>query len=555
MTFCERIWDKLNDFGFYQFRIFLLANLFDIPTAIAMVLPILTHAKMNFQCSFFNHSQNATDNNSSMLYSFKQDDFAKNFTIEQTNLSFCDNCCDHKCVDIIYSTELTSIVSEWNLICDEDFVTNFINTLTMVGLFFGGFIAGQLSDQYGRKKVLYGSFILLLIFQLISGMVNSWQIYCVCRFFIGTLISSTLVANFVLPMEYSIPKWRTFTGCLGFWPVGFMVLAFLGYFIRNWRYLTISTACISIPFLVTWWFVTESPRWLFAHGQKEDAKKILKKIEECNKAPPIHLIKMNRIIQEGQEKKLQQKKYSYCHLFSTLQMCKKTLILNYGWFICCSVYYGLVFTTKNLSGNPYLNIFLSGVVELPAIFLVLAINNSFGRKKTIILLIGVAGITSFSMYFLHMSGKYEVYPKLQVVLAMLAKFGIAGGWAALQIFSAELFPTVVRSLGVASCSMSARVGAIIAIQIIKLDKISKQVPFVIFGGECLLFSALLLCLPETAGMPLGDRLESAEREFPNSPLNEAEENERMNQNQEVGKNETQASCLDNTEMNQDGCSV
>lgn len=33
---------------------------------------------------------------------------------------------------------------------------------------------------------------------------------------------------------------------------------------------------------------------------------------------------------------------------------------------------------------------------------------------------------------------------LTIVLAMLGKSGIAGGWAAVQVFSAETFPTVVR---------------------------------------------------------------------------------------------------------------
>ena len=55
-----------------------------------------------------------------------------------------------------------------------------------------------------------------------------------------------------------------------------------------------------------------------------------------------------------------------------------------------------------------------------------------------------------------------------MVLAMVGKAGISGGWAALQVFSAELFPTVVRNIGVGTCSFSARIGAIVAPQIVYL---------------------------------------------------------------------------------------
>ena len=40
--------------------------------------------------------------------------------------------------------------------------------------------------------------------------------------------------------------------------------------------------------------------------------------------------------------------------------------------------------------------------------------------------------------------KMKELATLTRVLAMIGKAGIAGGWGALMVFSAELFPTVVR---------------------------------------------------------------------------------------------------------------
>ena len=67
------------------------------------------------------------------------------------------------------------------------------------------------------------------------------------------LFAGIMVVNFVLPMEFVGPKWRTFCGCIGFWACGLMSLALLGYLIPNWRHLTLACFAGGIPLLFTWW--------------------------------------------------------------------------------------------------------------------------------------------------------------------------------------------------------------------------------------------------------------------------------------------------------------
>ena len=88
------------------------------------------------------------------------------------------------------------------------------------------------------------------------------------------------------------------------------------------------------------------------------------------------------------------------------------------------------------------------------------------------------------------AGKLEELATLTIVLAMVGKAGISGGWAALQVFSAELFPTVVRNIGVGSCSFSARIGAIVAPQIVFL--VSIYILALIFVSQPLVCQWLLL---------------------------------------------------------------
>ena len=66
------------------------------------------------------------------------------------------------------------------------------------------------------------------------------------------------------------------------------------------------------------------------------------------------------------------------------------------------------------------------------------------------------------------------------------------------MYSAELYPTVVRSAGVGSSSLFARVGGAVAPYIGALDVVvSPTLPVVIFGFTALAAGAAATMLPET----------------------------------------------------------
>ena len=54
------------------------------------------------------------------------------------------------------------------------------------------------------------------------------------------------------------------------------------------------------------------------------------------------------------------------------------------------------------------------------------------------------------------------YETTIMVMSMMGKFGIAAAFAIVYVYTAEIFPTPIRSLGIGICSTSARFGGIIA---------------------------------------------------------------------------------------------
>ncbi|CAL1540067.1 unnamed protein product, partial [Lymnaea stagnalis] len=108
------------------------------------------------------------------------------------------------------------------------------------------------------------------------------------------------------------------------------------------------------------------------------------------------------------------------------------------------------------------------------------------------------------------------YLWVATVLATIGKFGASGAYANIWLFSAELFPTVLRSSGLSSGSFFARMGGLISPYIANLgsqdDGVVIQIlPLMIFGALSLIAGALAYLLPETKNARLPETIAEAIR--------------------------------------------
>ena len=95
---------------------------------------------------------------------------------------------------------------------------------------------------------------------------------------------------------------------------------------------------------------------------------------------------------------------------------------------------------------------------------------------------------------------------LQVILSLIGKFGASACFAIVYVYTAELFPTVIRNTAVGMCSTVARIGGICAILI---GLIPKPYPMVIMGIVACLAGGLAILFPETVGTTLSETMEDA----------------------------------------------
>merc|ERR1711935_1019239 len=95
------------------------------------------------------------------------------------------------------------------------------------------------------------------------------------------------------------------------------------------------------------------------------------------------------------------------------------------------------------------------------------------------------------------------------IMAFIGKFAVASCLSILYTYSAELYPTCVRSSAVGACSSRARIGGALSPLIFGLDHEYAWFSNTVFGILSLIAMITPLFLPETLGMPMSQTMREA----------------------------------------------
>uniref|UniRef100_A0A669QJ91 Major facilitator superfamily (MFS) profile domain-containing protein n=1 Tax=Phasianus colchicus TaxID=9054 RepID=A0A669QJ91_PHACC len=382
----------------------------------------------------------------------------------------------------VYPTaQQPSLLTEFDLVCDRKDLSDISQSVYMVGLLLGAMIFGPLSDRIGRRPVLLISILGQSLFSLAIAFLPNFIVYMVFRCIMATAVSGILITTLHGGVHYRDSV--LITHC--FLATGQLVLAGLSYGIRNWRLLQIAGSAPTFALFFYFWVLPESARWLVTKGKIEEAKKYLKKAASINKRTiPPELLDQVQPWHENKSMKTQLNTYS--------------IPLNFR-FMDSLVYYGLSLNVTGFGLDIYLTQLAFGVVELPGRICCIYLLQWFGRKKVQAVLLLLAGLMCLIIV-----GIPEDQAVAITVLAVIGKFAACASFSTSYVYSAELFPTIIRQSGVGLCSMAARVAGIIAPLIRLLEQYHKAIPMAVYGSATVLGGLLCFLLPETRGVDLPD---------------------------------------------------
>ncbi len=393
-------------------------------------------------------------------------------------------------------------------------------SIALVGCLLGAMTAGMLADRFGRKLLLLASAVIFLLSAYFTGCFDNFNLFLAARFLGGIGIG---IASGLSPMYIAEVSPRHIRGKLVSLNQLAIVIGILAAQITNlciaetvtdnaitswncmmgWRWMFWAEAAPAIAFLILAFFIPESPRWLALKGNNSEALAILTRIggEEYAQTE-MQSITLAADCEQSGLRSLFSKPLSKILAVGVVlavfqQWSGTNVIFNYAQEIFQSAGYSI--------GDVLFNIVVTGITNVVFTFVAIYTVERLGRRR--LMLIGASGLalvygTLGTCYYLEIKGSFMV---LLVVLA-IAIYAMTLG-PVVWVLIAELFPSRVRAVAVATCTFALWVGSTtLTFSFPLMNKaLGSYGTFWIYAAICAsCFVYLMRTLPETRGRSLED---------------------------------------------------
>ena len=404
-----------------------------------------------------------------------------------------------------YCNDVLLKVSKWNAVCQEEWAINLLLSIAFVGAMFGSYFFGFVADKYGRKPTyLMGVLILAVLSCSLGLFAGNYYLFAIYTLLCGFAMQGTYQVGYVLLLEFVGPDKRALIATLislcG--TLGYILTPFVAFLVPNHRVLYLSLSVIFIGILLTYTFVPESPRWLLLTRQHSKLKTLLDEIAKVNGTQYSPSTLTDQLSRDSTLDGSTTTCTNCLDMFIKPVIRSRVYISSLIWFVICSSYYGLSYSAKMLEGSIYLNVFLGGIVELPSILLAYLLLRYKGRRSSLGIMTLIISISTLGSVLSSLFGLERVL----LLFTLSAKCSVTGTFLILYIFTLELLPTSVRTIGLGVCSVFARIGGI-TVPVVLAALPDRTYVFLYFSATTLFAVLTLLCLPETRGVPMPDSIE------------------------------------------------
>jgi len=354
-----------------------------------------------------------------------------------------------------------------------------------IGMLLGSLVGGRLAGRFGRLPVVVGAMVLYSAMSLGMAFSNALALFVVLRFlqgfglgaevpvatcYIGEISKAHHRGRFVLMYETIFPIGLLLSSIVSSW-----VVPHLGY---RWLFVVGLLPIVLLPVLLR---LPESPRWLASRGRLDAADAALARIERAITAsgkplpPPQPIVTTAEPAPDAR----------FVELFRGAYR-RRTLIIGFTWLTTYFVNYGLTswlptLYTKafkmSLSSALHYSIATTLAGVLGCVLVALLIDG-LGRRLSIALALLLA-----SALLLLTAGTGTGTAFRMMLWCSGSSLFVFSVTLALYLYSAEVYPTRMRALGVSFGGACGRLGMVLGPLTVGwlLDHGSLRTLFLIFG--------------------------------------------------------------------------
>lgn len=387
----------------------------------------------------------------------------------------------------------------------------------LIGIFFGGFIGGALTDRLGRRVLYFVGPTLFVVCSLAQYWVQSCEVLFALRFMNGVAVGIEYPVATAFLVEF-LPK-KNRGPCLAtltiLWFAGAAVAYLAGEAILNfggpdaWRLTLASTAVIGALLFIVRLGTPESPRWLLSKGRHAEAEAIIRRVY----GPEFGLDNLP-VQAEG-------KNLSFANLLHSGYGKRMAFVAIFWTCSVIPVFAVYAFAPKVLDALHLRGNWASyGSVAITLLFVVgcviaTRLINVLGRRKLLLHSFLWSGLALLLLGFLRDGPS-------AVILLMFGLYALfIGGAQVLQlVYPNEIFPTEIRAGAVGVGTSLSRIGAAVGTWLVPLSLQNIGIGPTMYIAAAITFFGLIVSwfmAPETNARSLEDA-SSLEEEPPRNKV-------------------------------------
>ena len=318
-----------------------------------------------------------------------------------------------------------------------------VNSAALAGSLCGSLVLGRLADRIGRRTIFQYAILWYALFT--AGTALAWGPWSVMtfRFLAGLGLGGLLVVDPSMLAEYLPPQRRgRLLVFLDFWwPVGLLVATGLSFLFLgpsfdrfgdwSWRYLFLAASFPAFLAFVVRRTLPESPYFLARRGRSREAADVLEEITGrpvepgAVSAPP----EAESSVRELAEPALRGRSVTTALVWIALN------VSYYGLFLWLPF---VLQGEKHFHVDVYLLLTLSALSQFPGYGAAIWLVERIGRKPTLAAFLFLGGVSAYAFSAADTEGVY-------ITALFFVGFFNLGAWGAVYPYTAELFPTRLRS--------------------------------------------------------------------------------------------------------------
>ncbi|WP_434772360.1 MFS transporter [Pseudomonas entomophila] len=384
----------------------------------------------------------------------------------------------------------------------NSFWEGLIAASALIGIFFGGFLGGVLTQRLGRKPVYFMGPVLFVIASVAQFWVDDAMTLFVLRLIVGVAVGieypvATAMLTEFMPKRSRGPR---LAGLMIVWFAGAASAYALGeYVLRSgmedaWRWILASSAPLGLALVLLRLGSPESPRWLLSKGRRAEAEHVIKTVygpqyalEHLTEPPSSQALSAWSLLSSGYGKRM----FFVC----TFWTC--SIIPLFGLY----AFAPRVMDALNLEGDNA-SIASMGVTVLLVAGCILATNliNVLGRRSLLISSFLFSGLALLGLALFQSASATTT-----LFLFGIYSVAIGGAQVLALVYPNEIFPTEIRAHAVGMGTSMSRIGAALGTYLLPLSIQDYGIDAILYVAAAITFAGLAVSwalAPETRSLSL-----------------------------------------------------